>query len=508
MQTEQLDVLIIGAGLSGIGMAQKLLQERPNDTFAVIESRADIGGTWSYFKYPGLRSDSDMYTFAYSFKPWRHREYIGSSTRIMNYLNEVVDDYHVREHIRFNTRVIEATWDSMTKRWTALLKNSDGEQTTVEAKFLVSCTGYYNYDHGYEPAFENQAAFKGDIIHPQKWPENYDYSNKKVVVIGSGATAFTVVPEMAKKAQHVTMVQRSPSYVYNRPASDALFRFLNRFLPAKVTNKIMRIKYVCLQQFSYGISKRFPAFTKKMLINDIRKAAENKVDVDTHFTPNYQPWDQRVCMVPDNDLFESIKAGKSSVVTDSIKQFTEDGVQMHSGQVIPADLIVTATGLDVQVWGGMKVSVDGYPVHPNDLTNYKGLMFSQMPNMVTIFGYTNTSWTVKAELSYDYVTRLLNLMQRKGFKTVYPHLKDGMTAEGIVGLNSGYIIRAIDRLPKQGDGFPWCNKDFYFADLLAIKHSTLEDGILTFDDTRALDAFHQKANKAREQKSDPNPDAA
>ena len=491
-QAEKLDVLIIGAGISGIGMAYNMLKNRKGDTFSVIESRDNIGGTWDFFKYPGLRSDSDMYTFAYSFKPWRHREYIGSAERINAYLKEVVDENDIREKIRFQTRITSANWDSNLNVWKLQATKGDGESYLIHAKFLVTCTGYYNYEQGYLPKFEGSDDFTGDIIHPQKWPENYDYANKKVVVIGSGATAFTVVPTIAKKTAHVTMLQRSPAYLYNRPASDSLFKILSKFLPANVTNKIMRIKYVCLQQLSYGLSKRFPTFTKKMLIGDIQKAAGNQVDIGKHFTPKYEPWDQRVCMVPDNDMFEAVKRGEASIKTEEITRFTKKGILLKTGEELEADLIVPATGLDLQLWGGMNLEVDGVPVKAANLTNYKGMMFSQMPNMVSIFGYTNASWTLKAELSYDYVCRLLNFMDKNNHQSVFPYLSQNQNSESesLVSLKSGYVLRAQDKLPKQGNSFPWCNKDFYMSDLLAIKHSKLNDNVLKFDKNSVLADFH------------------
>jgi monooxygenase len=487
---ETLDVLIVGAGISGIGMAYNMLKNRKQDSFAVIESRDNIGGTWDFFKYPGLRSDSDMYTFAYSFKPWRHREYIGSAQRIKSYLDELVEENNIKEKIRFQTRITSANWDSSLNVWKLQATRGDGSQYDIHAKFFITCTGYYNYQQGYLPKFEEFDRFKGDIIHPQKWPKDYNYKDKKVIVIGSGATAFTIVPTMAKEAAHVTMLQRSPGYVYNRPSSDVLFRVLSKYLPANATNKIMRIKHLCFQQLSYGISKGFPKFAKKMLIDGVRQASDNKLDVKKHFTPNYQPWDQRVCMVPDNDMFEAVKCGKVSVETEHIQKFTEKGILLKNGQELEADLIVTATGLDLQLWGGMELKVDDAPVVTSNLTNYKGMMFSQLPNTVMVFGYTNASWTIKAELSYDYICRLLNFMDKNNHKSVFPYLADDSKTKSLVSLESGYVLRAQDKLPKQGESFPWCNKDFYFSDLLAIKHSKLDDGVLKFDDNSALASFH------------------
>lgn len=495
---EHLDVLVIGAGISGLGMCYTLKKQRKNDTFAVIESRENFGGTWDFFKYPGLRSDSDMYTFAYSFKPWTEREYIGSADRIKNYLNELVEDEKLREYIRFRQRVINASWSSVTERWTCTVKRNDGTEYKISCKFLVSCTGYYNYEHGYLPKFEGADNFKGHIIHPQKWPENYNYKNKRIVVIGSGATAVTLVPKLAEQAGHVVMLQRSPTYIYNRPASDGVYRFLSSFLPAKLTNKIMRAKYVLLQQITYFLSKRFPDFIAKVIRKDTAKALNEDIDVNTHFKPNYKPWDQRVCMVPDGDLFECLNNGSASIVTAHIDSFTEQGIKLKGGEHIDADIIVTATGLEIQLWGGMSMEVDGHRVIPNSLTNYKGMMFSNIPNLLMIFGYTNSSWTLKAELTYQYVCRLLNYLEENHYGSVYPYLEEEQESEGIVDLNSGYILRAAPTLPKQGLHFPWRNKDFYLKDLMAIKYTKIADGVLRFDDTNHLATFHKRAAQNRD----------
>ena len=496
-QVEKLDVLIIGAGISGLGMCYTMTKERPGDSFAVIESRENFGGTWDLFKYPGIRSDSDMYTFAFSFKPWREREYIGSAERINNYLQELVDDNHLAQHIRFQQRVQKMDWDSEKSVWCMTISKHDGSEYKIEANFVVSCTGYYNYENGYLPKFEGYEDFKGKIIHPQHWPQDYDYSGKDITVIGSGATAVTLVPALTDKADHVRMLQRSPSYIYSRPASDGLFRFLNKFMPAKLTNRIMRIKYVLLQQVSYFLSKHFPDFVAKSLRKATAKMLNPSIDVETHFKPKYKPWDQRVCMVPDNDMFDKFNEGKASVVTEDIERFTEQGILLKNGEEIKTDVIVTATGLDILIWGGMDLTVDGYPVIPNSLTNYKGMMFCNLPNMLTIFGYTNSSWTLKAELTFGYVSRLLDYMQANGHNSVYPYLEEEQLGDGLAELSSGYIMRAQDRLPKQGFNFPWRNKDFYLKDLMAIKYNKLADGILCFDDTKHLAEFHRKANQKR-----------
>jgi monooxygenase len=496
---EELDVLIVGAGISGLGMCYNLKKKRPHNSFAVIEARSNIGGTWDLFKYPGIRSDSDMYTFSYSFKPWTDKEYIGSAERIQNYLHELVRDEGLEHYIRFQQKVTSANWDSTQSRWLVTIEKQDGSEHFIAAKFLNCCAGYYNYESGYLPTFEGYNDYQGTIAHPQKWPEDLDYSGKKVVVIGSGATAVTVVPSMAKKAAHVTMVQRSPTYIYSRPASDVLFKILSRLLPAGITNRIMRAKYTTLQQLAYVISKKFPDFARKMVRNMNKKALAGAADVDVHFKPSYNPWDQRMALVPDADLFNSVRSGKASIVTDEIARFTETGLEMKSGQKIEADIIVPATGLDLQLWGKMKLTVDSIPVIANKLTNYKGMMFGQMPNFVWVFGYTNSSWTLKAELTFDYVCRLLEHMEQNGYQSVYPYREPDAEQSTIVDLKSGYVMRALDRLPGQGNEFPWCNKDLYFKDIFAIKHSKLVDNVLRFDDNAPLAEFHQTNQASEEQ---------
>ncbi len=504
-QVETLDVLIVGAGISGLGMCYNLKKKRAHTSFAVIEGRENIGGTWDLFKYPGIRSDSDMYTFSYSFKPWTDKEYIGSAERINNYLGEMVRDEGLEHYIRFQQKVTSANWDSSQNHWLVTISRQDGSEYKIATKFISCCSGYYNYEQGYLPKFEGYDDYKGTIAHPQHWPEDLDYSGKRVIVIGSGATAVTVVPAMAKKAAHVTMIQRSPSYVYSRPASDVLFRILSRILPAGITNRIMRAKYTTLQQLSFVLSKRFPNFVRKLVRNMNEKALAGAADVDEHFKPTYKPWDQRMALVPDADLFNSVRSGKTSIITDHIERFTESGILMKSGKEIQADIIVPATGLDVQLWGKMKLSVDGNPVVGNTLTNYKGMMFSQVPNFVWVFGYTNSSWTLKAELTFDYVCRLLEHMEQNGYQSVHPHQEPNAKRARLLDLQSGYVQRALDRIPSQGTEFPWCNKDLYFKDVFAIKHSKLVDDVLRFDDNDSLAEFHKSQavnNSEKDEASD------
>ena len=490
---ELLDVLIIGAGISGLGMCYNMKKKRPQDSMAVIEGRENIGGTWDLFKYPGIRSDSDMYTFAYSFKAWTDKEYIGSAERINHYLNEMVEDQGLRSHIRFQQKVKKADWQSDSNRWLVTIEKHDGSEYQIAAKFFICGTGYYNYDKGYLPEFEGYDEFKGTVAHPQHWPQDLDYSNKKVVVIGSGATAVTVVPSMAKTAAHVTMLQRSPTYVVSRPDSDLLFRVISKFLPKALTNKIMRAKYITMQQMVFILSRRFPNAVRKLIRHLNAQDLAGSADVDEHFNPSYKPWDQRLALVPNADLFESVREGKASIVTNHIDRFTPTGILTKSGQHIEADIIVPATGLDLQLWGGIDLNVDGTKVDATKLTNYKGMMFSQLPNFVWVFGYTNASWTLKAELTYDYVDRLLSFMKKNNYKSVFPYLEPEKAAEKTVAvdLQSGYILRALDRLPNQGIHFPWRNKDLYFKDVFAIKRSKLNDGILHFDDNQQLKPFYK-----------------
>jgi len=497
-QIESLDVLIVGAGISGLGMCYNLKKKRAHTSFAVIEGRENIGGTWDLFKYPGILSDSDMYTFAYSFKPWTEKEYIGSAERINNYLGELVREESLDQYIRFQQKVIEANWDSSQNHWLVTISRQDGSTYKIAAKFLSCCSGYYNYEQGYLPKFEGYDDYQGTVAHPQHWPEDLDYSGKRVIVIGSGATAVTVVPAMAKKAAHVTMVQRSPSYIFSRPASDVLFRILSRILPAGITNRIMRAKYATLQQLNFVLSKRFPDVMRKLVRSMNKKDLVGAADVDVHFKPNYKPWDQRMALVPDADLFNSVRSGKTTIVTDHIERFTKTGILMKSGEKIDADIIVPATGLDVQLWGKMNLSVDGNPVEGNTLTNYKGMMFSQVPNFVWVFGYTNASWTLKAELTYGYVCRLLEHMEQNGYQSVHPHQEPNAKRVRMLDLESGYVQRALDRIPSQGTEFPWCNKDLYFKDVFAIKHSKLVDDVLRFDDNDSLAGFHKPSSETSE----------
>lgn len=481
-QQTHFDVIIVGAGISGIGAACHLQKKSPNRSFAILEARADIGGTWDLFRYPGIRSDSDMYTLGYAFKPWKEGAAIADGDSILKYLNETVDENGLRNKIRFGRRVMKASWSSAQAGWTITITNSEtGEDETLSCGYLFMCSGYYNYESGYLPEFEGYEDFKGTIAHPQHWPKNLDYTGKNVVVIGSGATAVTIVPAMAETANHVTMLQRSPSYIASRPQSDALANALRKFLPAWLAYKIVRVKNVLLTIAFFKLAKRYPGGIKKRLIQMVEQELGPDFDVKTHFTPKYNPWDQRLCAVPDADLFEAMRDKRASIVTDHIDHFTETGIALKSGSELNADIIVPATGLRLQSLGGMELVVDNEPVTVGETTNYKGFTLSNVPNFAWTIGYTNASWTLKADLTANYVCRLLNHMEKHGYSVCVPELKDGEIDAGpILDLSSGYIQRSIHEIPKQGGQQPWRIHHNYISDLLHLKFERLDDGVMQF----------------------------
>ncbi|MFT4254265.1 MAG: NAD(P)/FAD-dependent oxidoreductase [Caulobacter sp.] len=484
--TEYFDVLIVGAGLSGIGAAHHLTRRCPGKTYAILEARDAIGGTWDLFRYPGIRSDSDMYTLGYSFKPWREAKAIADGPSILKYVRETATEAGVDEHIRFRHKVRRAEWSSETASWTVEAERlapgeETGETVTIACGFLYMCAGYYAYDAGYTPDFEGTERFKGRIVHPQHWPQDLDYAGKRVVVIGSGATAVTIVPEMAKTAAHVTMLQRSPTYVVSRPAEDGLANWMRRRLPAMTAYGITRWKNVLITMLFFNLSRKKPAKTKERLINLVREQLPKDYDVETHFTPRYNPWDQRLCLVPDADLFAAIKDGSASVVTDHIDAFTEEGLLLKSGKTLPADIVVTATGLRMQLMSGMEVVVDGRVADLAQGFSYKGMMFSDVPNLASAFGYTNASWTLKADLTSEYVCRLLTHMDRTGAEICVPHLdQPDMAAVPWLDFSSGYVQRAMDKFPKQGTRAPWKVHQNYALDLAALRLGKIEDGVMRF----------------------------
>ena len=482
MTTDHFDVVIVGAGLSGIGAGYHLQTNCPDRTYAILEAREAIGGTWDLFRYPGIRSDSDMYTLGYAFKPWTEPKAIADGPNILNYVRETAEEYGIDRKIRYNHKVVAAEWSSADATWTVTAERSDtGETAQYTCNFLFMCSGYFDYDEGYTPDFAGMEDFAGQVVHPQKWTEDIDYKDKNVVVVGSGATAVTLVPEMAKEAAHVTMLQRSPSYVVSMPAEDGLANFSNKYLPKKMAYGMTRWRKVLFQMYMFSYCRRNPEKAKEKLVDLVREEMGPDYDVDTHFTPDYGPWDQRMCLVPDSDLFESVRSGKASVVTDHIEAFTETGLKLKSGETLDADIIVTATGLNLVVLGKMALTVDGAPIHMPDKMSYKGMMYSDVPNLVTSFGYTNASWTLKCDLTCEYVCRLLNHMKETGTDKVMPVLPaGGIETENWVDFSSGYIQRSLDKFPKQGKEAPWRLHQNYVRDLITLRHSKLTDDALQF----------------------------
>lgn len=475
---EHFDVLIVGAGLSGIGAAHHLQRRCPGKSYAVLEGRETSGGTWDLFRYPGIRSDSDMYTLGYAFKPWENAKAIADGPSILRYIRETAEEGGIDRHIRYGHRVVRADWSTPDARW-AVTAEHEGRIVQLTCGFLFLCSGYYRYSEGFTPDFEGMADFRGTIVHPQKWPEDLDYSGKNVVVIGSGATAVTLVPAMAGDAAHVTMLQRSPTYMVARPAEDALANWLRARIPSKTAYAITRWKNVLLQMFFYNLSRKRPEQVARRITDEVRNRLGPGYDVATHFTPKYKPWDQRICLVPDADFFDAIKRGSASVVTGHIDRFVPKGIRLEDGREIEADLVVTATGLVLELFGGMTVAVDGRDVEFSKVVTYKGMMYSDVPNFASAFGYTNASWTLKCDLTCEYVCRLLNLMDRKGFVQATPRTDDRVTATAPwLDLLSGYVTRAMEKFPKQGTEAPWRLHQNYARDLVTIRFGELEDGAL------------------------------
>ena len=475
------DVLIIGAGLSGVSAAWHLQKHCPEKSYAILEARCDMGGTWDLFRYPGIRSDSDMFTLGYRFRPWPNARAIADGPSIKQYVIDTADEAGVTDHIRFGRKALSYDWSSEEGRWTVSV-DCDGRTETYHCRFLLCCAGYYRYDEGYAPDFPGAENYRGELIHPQHWPEDLDYADKRIVVIGSGATAVTLVPALAEKAQHVVMLQRSPSYFFSMPAVSGMSKFLSRFLPRTASHAIMRWQRVLLQQISFKFARAYPERTAKNLIKLAKDRLPEGYDVKRHFTPRYNPWEQRLCVVPDDDLFDAIKAGSASVVTDTIDEFVENGVRLSSGEVLDADIVVTATGLVLQAFGGAALSVDGKPVPPGDILTYKGLMFEGVPNFVSVFGYTNASWTLRADLVNAYACRLVNYMDEHGFVSVTPVNDDlALGRDAFLDFSSGYVTRAVERLPKQGAREPWRHPQDYLRDIRSLRFAPFDDGVLRFE---------------------------
>ena len=484
MRPDHVDVLIVGAGLSGIGAACHLRRRCPGKTFAILEARDRIGGTWDLFRYPGVRSDSDMFTFSYSFRPWTGSKAIADGDSICRYIQETARENGIEEHIRFQHRVVRAQWSSENARWTVEACRTDtGESVTLTCSFLFTCSGYYRYDEGYTPQFSGVDRFTGQIVHPQQWPADLDYARKRVVVIGSGATAATLVPAMTAKAAHVTMLQRSPSYMLSLPATDVIADALRRRLPPAVAHPVIRWKNALLATLTFQLSRRAPGVIKALLRKGTAMQLPKGYDISTHFTPQYNPWDQRLCLVPDGDLFKAIRGGRASVVTDHIETFTEHGIQLASGAELEADIVIVATGLNLLAIGGMTLNVDGADIDLGATVAYKGTMLSGVPNFALTLGYTRASWTLKADLISEYICRLANHMDQRGYQVCTPLAPDTPQREPIIDLQAGYVLRSVAMLPKQGPAAPWRQYQNYPRDVLALRHGPLEDKGVRF--TRA-----------------------
>lgn len=480
---KKIDVLVVGAGLSGIGAGYHLQKKCPETSFLILEGRENIGGTWDLFKYPGIRSDSDMYTLGYNFKPWKEQKAIADAPSILKYLNETVEEFNLKSKIRFGKYVKKARWSSDSNQWTVDIEDKKtGKFSQILCSFIFMCSGYYSYKEGYTPHFEGKENFKGDIIHPQKWDTSFDYSNKKIVVIGSGATAVTIVPEMAKTAKHVTMLQRSPTYVVAAPEKDNLANKLRKYLPLKFTYWFIRWRNILRQQYYFRLCKKYPKGVKNVIIREVKKKLGNDFDVKTHFTPKYNPWDQRMCLVPDGDLFEQINQGKASVVTDHIKNFTENGLLLKSGKELKADVIITATGLNLEMLSTVEFFIDNKSVDISKTVTYKGMMYSGIPNLASTFGYTNASWTLGADLTSEYVCRVINHMKRNNYDVVCPKPNIGIEADpDYLNLTSGYIKRSLNIFPKQGKKAPWRNNQNYLIDIFQMKYGRIDDGEISFE---------------------------
>lgn len=475
------DVVIVGAGLSGIGAAYHLQTKCPDKRFTVLEARAAIGGTWDFFKYPGIRSDSDMYTMGFSFNPWKDPKAIADGPSILQYIKDTARGFGIDKKIQFNHKVVEAAWSGKEKRWTLQIAEHEAiAQPMIRCKFLFMCSGYYNYEQGHNPDFKNSDAFSGTIIHPQQWAPDLDYTGKKVVVIGSGATAVTLVPELAKKAEKVVMLQRSPTYIVNLPSEDVVANFLKKVLPSQLAHHLARWKNILFSLGFYKAARKWPNFMRRYIQKGIQKELGEAYD-KKHFDPPYNPWDQRLCLIPDSDLFIAIKENKAEVITDTIDQFTEKGILTNSGQMIEADIIVTATGLKIQLMGGMRLKVDGQPLDTGAMHCYRGVLLSDVPNFAVTVGYTNATWTLKCDLNCHFVTRLIKYMDKHNYQVCIPRFDSNeLDSEPLLDFNSGYVLRALDVLPKQGSQSPWKVYQNYLKDSLSLKYGTLQDKYLEY----------------------------
>jgi monooxygenase len=483
---EHVDVLIVGAGISGIGAGYHLQDKCPGKTFAILEARERLGGTWDLFRYPGVRSDSDMHTLGYRFRPWTEAEAIADGPAILKYVNDTAREYGIDSKIRFGQRVVGADWSSADARWTVDVEHSDGTSSQIACSFLFGCAGYYSYEQGYTPDFAGIDRFQGQVLHPQEWPEDLDYAGKRVVVIGSGATAVTIVPAMTDRAEHVTMLQRSPSYVLAVPGEDPIHNFLSRLLPERATYALVRWKNVALQAAVYRLSRRWPDRVRRVIRAMNERRLPEGYAVDVHFKPSYNPWDQRMCIVPKGDLFDAVCDGSASIVTDEIESFTEKGIRLASGDEIAADIVVTATGLNMQPFGNIGLAVDGEDVELPKTMAYKGMMLSGVPNFAFAIGYTNASWTLKADLTAEHVCRLLNRMDKEGQRIATPVNDDpSVTEEPILDFSSGYVLRALHLFPKNGSRAPWKLRQNYPRDVLTMRFGPVAGEGMVFSNPRS-----------------------
>ena len=487
---EHVDVVVVGAGLTGISAGYHLQTMSPDRSYVILEGRDSLGGTWDLFRYPGIRSDSDMHTLGYSFKPWTAAKSIADGPSILQYVQDTSVEYGIDKRIRFKHLVTKAEWSTDEARWTVTATRKDMNETVqMSCNFLFMCSGYYSYKGGYTPEFAGLDRFKGQIVHPQKWPEDLDYAGKRIIVIGSGATAMTLVPAMAQTAAHITLLQRSPTYVVSRPDSDPVANRLRKFLPTKMAYSVTRLKNTTMQQIVYKRTRVKPLEIKALLLGGVRAELGPDYDVDKHFTPKYNPWDQRLCLVPNGDLFASIRSGKATMVTDTIANFTETGITLASGETLEADIIVTATGLNLVTLGEMDFVVDGKPVDFAKTWSYKGFGYSGVPNMGSVFGYINASWTLRADLICTYVCRLLNHMKETGTEICVPELresdKDMPERPWIDSFTSGYMERSMHKFPRQSDREPWINPQNFKRDKKMFRKSPIEDGAMRFTKSRA-----------------------
>lgn len=480
MEVIEQDVIIIGAGVSGIAAGYHLQKRCPDKSYTLLEARAAIGGTWDLFRYPGIRSDSDMSTFGFAFRPWSKGKVFANGDDIRGYVTDTAALYGIDQHIRFGHKLLSADWDSAEARWTLTVSCDGGETRLFKARFVFMGAGYYRYDQGYLPDFEDMDEFEGKIIHPQKWQADEAYDGKKIVVIGSGATAITLVPAMADRAESVTMLQRSPTYIAPLPSIDSIYTFLRRILPLSWAFKLSRLKNILYQIFMFQVAKRRPDLVRKNVRQKAREILGPDFDLDTHFSPTYDPWDQRFCVAPDGDFFDALKSGKGHVVTDHIDRFTKTGIRTKSGEDLKADIIIPATGLSLQLFGGAKITIDGQPYDAPSEYSYRGMMFSGLPNLVNLFGYTNASWTLKVDLSCERACRMLRYMDLEGYEYCVPVPPDDLQDMPLLNLNSGYIERASSILPKQGDRAPWQIHQNYLLDVMSIRYGALDDGALQF----------------------------